>query len=683
MPVYTTACPRNCYSTCTLNVHVENGKIRKIEPHPLNKATAEGPCLKGLSYVERVYSPDRILHPLKRKPGKNNFEKISWDEALDIITEKLLYLRERYGPQSVLFYTGTGTKGLINGVSHNFWRLFGGYTTIYGDLCWPAGLEATRLTLGENKDSAPWDIANAKLIIMWGKNPAETNIHQMVFIEQAVENGAVLVVIDPRRTQTSERADLLLQVRPGTDGALALAAANILIGNNRIDNEFIKNNVLGFEKYAEMVKDFTPEKASEITGLPAEYIYKLTELIGTVKPLTICGGFGMQRYTNGGQTMRAIISLLAITGNIGRPGAGWIYANLNSHIFEKIKDPIAFYPPEKPDGVVRISISTAKLGRDILESRDPPVKMIWVERGNPVAQNPETPLTLKAFGKLDFRVVVEQFLTDTAKEADIILPAKSMFEQTDVITAYWHDYIQIKQKIIEPPDEVKPETEIYRLLAERLGFSDEDIGDKIPAPDDEAIEAYLEKRLKPFPGITLEKLKEGPVLSPYHQEVAFSDLKFPTPSGKIELFSEEAAKRWGVDPLPVYKEPFESVKNKNITKEYPVYMITPNTKNSIHSQFLNLKMIRELGHKPLAAVNPEDAKERNIKNGENIRIFNARGEITVESIYDYSLKKGCIVVYNGWWIKDNSAVNFLSKQRETDMGYGAAFHENLVEFGKV
>ena len=180
MPVYTTACPRNCYSTCTLKVYVEDGRIRKIEPHPLNKATAEGPCLKGLSYVERVYSPDRILYPLKRKPGKEDFERISWDEALDIITEKLLFLKEKYGPQSVLFYTGSGTKGLLNGVSHSFWRLFGGYTTTYGDLCWPAGLEATRLTLVDNRDSAPWDIANAKLIIMWGKNPAETNIHQMV-----------------------------------------------------------------------------------------------------------------------------------------------------------------------------------------------------------------------------------------------------------------------------------------------------------------------------------------------------------------------------------------------------------------------------------------------------------------------------------------------------------------------
>ena len=335
--------------------------------------------------------------------------RISWTEAFDEITHHLLRIRGEYGPQSVLYFSGSGTKGLLNGVGTAFWRLFGGYTGTYGDLCWPAGLEATRLTLGDNKHSAPWDLAHARLILLWGKNSAETNIHQMPFVETAVEAGARLVVVDPRRTETADRADLLVQPRPGSDGALALALAHILFRDDMVDEAFLDAHVVGHESYREAVQDCTPEWAEKITGVPSRFIERLGVSVGTVKPLTICAGFGMQRYTNSGQTMRAIIALLALTGNIGRPGAGWQFANLQSAIFDEVKDPIAFYPPEKPDGVARISISTARLGADMLATADPPLKMAWVERGNPVTQNPDTSTVLKAFRRLDFRVVVEQF----------------------------------------------------------------------------------------------------------------------------------------------------------------------------------------------------------------------------------------------------------------------------------
>lgn len=684
MPTYTTACPRNCYSTCTMKVQVENGRLRRIEAHPGNRATPEGPCLKGLSYVERVHSPDRILHPLKRIPGSSKLERVSWEEALEIIVEKLRYFKSGYGPQSVLYYSASGTKGLLNGVATNFWRLFGGYTATYGDLCWPAGLEATRLTLGANKHNAPWDIANAKLIIQWGRNAAETNIHQMLYINQALESGGKLIVIDPRRTQTAERAELLIQPRPGSDGALALAAANLLIENDALDHAFIERHVLGFPEFKARAREFTPEKAARITDVPEKYIHRLAEYLGALKPATINAGYGMQRYTNSGQAMRVIIALLAITGNIGKPGAGWIFANLQSSIFDAVHDPIAFYPPEKPDGVARVSISVSKLGQDMLAAANPPLKMIWVERGNPVTQNPETPTVLKALRGLEFRVVVEQFMTDTAREADLILPAKTMFEQSDVIGAYWHPYVQLKQKVLEPPGEVKPESEIYYLLAQRLGFSGAEIAAaNIPAPTDEAVEAFLRQKLAPFPELTLEKLREGPLIAPGHQEIAFSDLAFPTPSGKIELYSQEAAQRWGVDPLPDYFEPQESLRRESPqSQKYPLYFMTPNTKNRIHSQFNNLQMIRQVSPAPFIAIHPGDARLRNIADGERVRIFNDRGELRLPARLDFGLKPGCVAVTNGWWIAEGGAVNFLSYGRETDMGYGAAFHDNLVEVEK-
>jgi len=683
VPVYTTACPRNCYSTCTMRVRVEKGRIRGLEPHPANAATPEGLCLKGLSYVERVTSSKRILTPLRRKGATGIFEPLPWPDALELIAERLGHFKSRYGPQSLLYYTGSGTKGLLNSVGMSFWRLFGGCTTTYGDLCWPAGLEATRLTLGENKHSAPWDLANAKLIVLWGKNAAETNLHQMSFIHRALEQGAKLIVIDPRRTESSERAELLVQPRPGTDGVIALAVARILIERGRTDREFIEDHVRGFSEFAKMVAQFSPRRAAEVSDVPVEYIERLAALIGETKPLTICAGFGMQRFTNSGQTMRAMIALLAITGNIGRSGAGWQYANLQTAIFDDVRDPIAFYPPEKPDGVVRVSISTARLGQDVLAARDPPLKMVWVERGNPVTQNPETHTVLKAFRSLEFRVVVDQFMTDTAREADIILPAKTLFEQSDVIGAYWHPYIQLKQKVIDPPGEVKPETEIYRLLAGRLGMPADAISANIPGSSDAAIDNWLGSRLSGFPELSLESLREGPVLAPGHQEIAFSDRIFPTTSGKIELYSEEAASRWRVSALPDYAEPVESTRGSELERKYPLYFMTPNTKNRIHSQFNNLEMIRAVSEKPQAFMNPEDAGRRGIEHGDRVRIFNDRGEIQVRAHLDFSLKQGCVSVTNGWWVEEGGTVNYCSLGRETDMGHGAAFHENLVEVERV
>jgi anaerobic selenocysteine-containing dehydrogenase len=324
-------------------------------------------------------------------------------------------------------------------------------------------------------------------------------------------------------------------------------------------------------------------------------------------------------------------------------------------------------------------VSTTRLGRDVLDASDPPIKMIWVERGNPVTQNPDTNTVLEAFRSVDLRVVVEQFMTDTAREADLVLPAKSMFEQSDVIGAYWHPYIQLKQKMLDPPGEVKPETEIYWYLSKRLGFARGDVERAIPAPSDEAVEAFLRRKLEPFPEITLERLADGPIVAPGHQAVAFSDFVFPTPSGRIELASNEAKERWGADPVPDFFEPAESARGERGDDRYPLYFMTPNTKNRIHSQFNNLQTILALSPSPALLIHPEDAAERGVSSGERVRVFNDRGELEVEARFDHGIKRGCVSLTNGWWITQGGTVNFLSLGRETDMGYGAAFHDNLVQ----
>jgi anaerobic selenocysteine-containing dehydrogenase len=660
-------------------VEVADGRIRRLEPHPGNAATPGGLCLKGLSYVERVTSPDRLLYPMARIPGKAGFERISWDEALRRICAQLNHLKQERGPQSIFYYAASGTKGLLNSVGMHFWRLFGGCTTTYGDLCWPAGLEATRLTLGDNRHNAPWDLANARLIVLWGKNPAETNIHQMPFIEEALCRGARLIVIDPRRTESAERAELLVQPRPGSDGALALAIAHLLIKHSRIDFEFIERHVLGFAEFSRMVEEFTPARGAEVSDVPESHIERLADCFGTIRPATICAGFGMQRYTNSGQTMRAMIALLALTGNIGLPGAGWQFANLQSAIFDSVRDPLAFYPPDRPDGVVRFGISPARLGQDLPALRDPEIRMAWIERGNPVTQNPDSNAVIQALRALDFRVVIDQFMTDTAREADLVLPAKSLFEQSDVIGAYWHSYIQLRQKILDPPGEVKPESEIYRLLAKRLGFPAEPVAEHIPEASDAGVERWLERKLAPFPELTLERLRSGPALAPDAQDVAFADFVFPTPSGRIELVSQESAARWGVDPLPAYRDPQESRRSPLFDGRYPLHFLTPNTKNRIHSQFGNLKMIRAVSSAPALMISARDARERDIVDHDRVRVFNQRGSFTARARIDFSLKPGCVVMTNGAWISQGGTVNFVSCGRETDMGHGAAYHDNMVE----
>jgi anaerobic selenocysteine-containing dehydrogenase len=271
-------------------------------------------------------------------------------------------------------------SGLLNEISSVFWRIYGGVTTSYGNLCWPAGLEAVRLTLGENKHNIPWDLENARLIILWGKNSAETNIQETIPLEKALERGAELVVIDPRRTETAEKASLLIQPRPGTDGALALGIARIMIESGKVDHSFISQYVLGYETFRESLKPYTGEFVEQITGVPEKYLHKLADLMVNTKPMTIIPGYGMQRYTNGGQTIRCLLSLQIITGNIGKPGACFHYANLQSYVFDKVLEPLSYYPEIEDDGITRRTVSKARLGHDMLAQKDPELKMIWVER---------------------------------------------------------------------------------------------------------------------------------------------------------------------------------------------------------------------------------------------------------------------------------------------------------------
>jgi anaerobic selenocysteine-containing dehydrogenase len=673
MKEFITVCPRNCYSTCSFRVFTEGGKVIRILPYAGNLATPEGPCIKGLSYLEREFSPSRLLHPLKRSDD-GTFTRISRDEALEIISEKLIDARAKYGPHSILFYKGSGCSGLSNDISGNFWRCFGGATTTYGNLCWPAGLEAVRLTLGEIKHNVPWDLANAQLVIIWGKNPAETNVQEMIHIDKAKKNGARVVVIDPRRTLTADKADMLLRPKPGTDAALALAMAKVIIDRQLTDKIFIKKYVSGFEKFAASLK-ITPAEAEKITGIPAATIEELAILTGQTERVTIVPGYGLQRYTNGGQTIRSILAIPVITGKIGRTGCSFSFANLQSYIFDETKEPLCYYRDNETDKPFRRAVSMASFGRDFFSLKDPGIEVAWIERGNPVTQLPGSNEVVKALKTIPFKVVVEQFMTDSAAMADIVLPAKGMFEQADVISSYWSPYIQYKPAVIDSPGEVMPESEIYFRLAGKMGMDVTGAGG-IPAPDE--YDRWLTERISRTEGFSLRQLKEMPVIPEQSEEVAYSDRKFSTASGKIELWSDTAVKLWGVDPLPAYDPP------ANFNEAHlPFRLMTPCIASRIHSQFGNLEVIRSVTDKPAWEISVADARILGLKSGDRIRVFNSNGEARGRVRVTARVRRGSIVFPNGVWLNEGGGVNVLVTPAETDMGHGAAFHNTMVGVEKV
>jgi anaerobic selenocysteine-containing dehydrogenase len=675
MEEFLTACPRNCYSSCSFRVQVENNQIKAILPYSGNLATSEGPCIKGLSYLERHSSAERITYPLIRnQSGKYN--RISTDEAYGIIADKLTEIRKEWGSQSILWYRGSGMSGLTNEIGSAFWKAFGGATTTYGNLCWPAGLEAVRLTLGSVKHNVPWDLENAKSIIIWGKNPAETNIQEIAFISKARSRGCRIIAIDPMRTPTGDKADILYRIRPGTDGALALAIAGILIEKNLIDHDFISKHVLGYNELKKSL-NISPAEAESITGVPSEDILDLALLIGTAKPMTILPGYGLQRHQNGGQTVKSILLLNILTGNLGKAGAGFNYANLQTYVYDDPKEPLSYFPDPEKDKPFRRTISMAKLGKDIVDAHDPCIKAAWIERGNPALQSPDSNIVRKAFSSMIFKVVVEQFMTDTALMADIILPAKNMFEQSDIIGSYWSPYVQFKPKVLEPPAEVLPESEIYFHLSQKLNM--DLTSDQIPEPGNVNIEKWLEKRISGIPEITLQKLKDSPVLAPGLQQIAYEDMIFNTPSGKIEINSAEAAEKWGISSLPEYKR----VLHEPDEIRFPLRFLTPNTSSRIHSQFGNLDIIRRTIGDPVIRISPSDANARNIKTGQRIKVFNNNGEFTSLVEVSDRIAPGLVVFPNGIWLNEGGGVNKLIAATETDIGFGAAFHDSLVDIEVV
>ncbi len=665
-----TVCPKDCFGSCSLEVEVENGKVIKVKGNHNSPVNQGWICIKGKNYINMIYSPERLLYPLQRigKRGKGEFKRISWEQAINIVYEKLQDLRAQYGPESILYFSRFGNLGVMKNCAYGFWYQFGGFTSTYGGLCDSAAQEAIYLTYGQVKHNKISDLENSKLIILWGTNPAYTNIHLMYYLDKAVDKGSKLITIDIRENESGMKSNLYLNPRAGTDGCLALGIANQLIEDNIIDINFIDNHTFGFAEFKELAKEYSLDRVSVITGIPLHKIESMIEYIKKIPEYALICGMGVQRYTNGGQTIRIISLLTALTASIGKKGCGFYFSDKQA--------PELNWPflPEKPERI-RNSIPIAKLASELDNQTDPPVKVIWIEQANPMTSNPNVNLLTKAMNKLEFIVVTDLFLTDTARMADIVLPANSMFEYYDLISGYGHSYIQLQQKVIEPLGECKHESEIYRLLGKKFGFN----LDYLPENNFSTIEKIIRSSNL---DTDIGELKEKPYLHSDYQEIAFSDLKFNTPTKKIEFFCQKMKDKWRKDPLPVYYEPVENkYSSPKIYNKYPLSLVSSHAYNKMNSQFSDITIFKE---EPFIWINPHDATKRGINDGDRVKVYNERDSLILKAILTEKVAQGIVHTYFGWWDGVHKVnINKLIGDYISDIGYGTAFHNCLVEIQKV
>jgi len=558
------SCSMDCWDLCRFIVTVEDGQITKFAGDPHHPVTKGFACKKGKDLVKRMLHPDRIRHPLIKNNGQ--FVKASYEEVFDIIADKLVSIKQRFGTGAILNYTSDGYGGTKNRIQSIFFNCFGGVTQPQGNLCWGAGIAAQQYDFGNAKGHFPDDVLNAATILVWGRNPKDTGIHLYKLLKQTQKRGSRIIIIDPIKTATAKAFDDYIRIKPSTDGALALAMANIIIENNLHDIEFIEKYVLGFNRFKAYVAGFTLKKAEQITGVSAKVIKAMALQYARSKTASIYIGFGMQRYCNGGNNIRCIDALASITGNIGEKGCGVNYAARSiSPYLSALDKKSRIYAKN------RRVFTIGKLGEFLEQVQDPPVKAIFVACANPLTQSPDLEKTVRNFSRVEFKVVFDHFMTDTAQQADIVLPAAFVLEQDDLFaTSMYSPVLNYSQKALDPPEGLIPEFEFYLKLAEKVGL--ENLGFKDS-------QDYLRKSVQPL----LEKLgkKFAQLPDSYIRiktdEIAWENKVFETPSGKIELYSDKALQD-DLSPLPTFIEPGKG------NDQFPLRFLTCHTIDSMHSQ---------------------------------------------------------------------------------------------------
>ncbi|KAB8188679.1 molybdopterin-dependent oxidoreductase [Nonomuraea phyllanthi] len=655
------ACPLDCPDGCSWIVTVENGEAVKLRGNPDHPYTRGALCVKVNRYLEQTGSKERILHPLRRTgpKGSGQFERISWEEALDEIAVRLRGIVEEHGGEAIWPYLGTGTLGYLQGcegvAGRRFWNMLGA-SKHWLNICSAAGSSGLNRTNGTPAGMDPENFALAKLIVLWGTNPLTSGHHAWKFIQDARANGAYVVAIDPIRTRTADQADEHLPIRPGTDAALALGLLNVVLAENAQDEEFLAEHTEGWEDFREEILAYPVDRVAEITGLPAEAVHSLGMRLAHTRPTAIRATQGLQRHAGGGTALRTIGAIPGVTGDWRHPGGGVSYST-SGHVHFDID--MRYDLLAKP-------VRTLVMSKAASQLED--VKCLWVYAANPAGSSPDANAIRRQLEREDlFTVVMEHFPTDTVDYADIVLPATMQTEHPDLHAGYGHLYLLWNEPAVPPPGECLSTTETFRRLAAHMGMTEPSLFDS----DLELAEQLLSSGHPSLEGITLDRLrKEGWVRMNYPQPFAPFAEGFPTPSGRLRF----------PPPGKAYT-PSHAVRSAD-GSPYPLALVTPAPHMFLNTSFGNNPELRRRAKDPVVLVNPADAAARGLVGGQRVRVHNDGGEFLADVEISDRVSPGVVASPKGRWPKltpGGANPNAVVSDRDGDMGKGPGFHDNLVE----
>jgi anaerobic selenocysteine-containing dehydrogenase len=666
------ACPHDCPDTCAMQVTVQAGHVLRVQGDVAHPPTHGALCTKVSRYAERTYHSERVLQPLKRTgpKGSGRFEPVGWDQALDDIAARLKAIAAR-DPQAVLPYSYAGTMGLLQGESmaaRFFHKL--GASRLDRTICASAGGEALIATYGAKVGMHVEHYAHSKLILIWGSNSIASNLHFWTFAQAAKRAGAKLVCIDPRRTETADKCHEHLALLPGTDGALALGLMHELIRNDWLDHDYLQRHVQGWPALRERALQWPAERTAAVCGLPVEQVLALARDYGTTQPAAIRLNYGMQRARGGGNAARLIALLPCLVGAWRHPAGGMLLSA--SGWFAPVRDEFALQRPDLLAGRVPRIVNMSTIGDDLLREASaefgPKIEAVVVYNSNPVAVAPQSRRVVEGFAREDlFTVVLEHFMTDTADHADYVLPATTQLEHLDVHTSYGHTYALINEPAIASLGQAKPNTQIFRELAARMGFTDACFAD--------SDEVLARAALKPE-WVDFDALRAQGWVKLALPDAPFADGGFPTASGKVLA----DAPGLGVpDHVPSYESRDSA---PELAQRYPLAMISPPARNFLNSTFVNVKSLRDIEGEPLLEMHADDAGVRGIVDGMVVRVFNDRGSYRCRCRVSNRARPGVVNGLGIWWRKlglDGCNVNELTHQRLTDIGRAPSFYDCLVE----
>ena len=682
-------CPHDCPDTCALLIEVEGDRVVRVHGDPSHPVTRGFLCNKVNRYDERVNHPERLLYPQIRTgpKGEGAFRRASWDEALDLVARRLTEIIERHGAEAILPYHYGGTMGVLqNGsMDRRFFHALGA-SRLDETICATAGTQGFWSCYGSNQGPPPESIPGTRLVLLWGANVLSTSIHDWPFIEEARKAGAPVVVIDPLRTPTAEKADWHVRVRPGTDAALALAVAHEIFAHDWHDVAWLEAHALGWEEYRARAMTCPPERAAKLTGVSADDIKRLAALYAAPesRPAFVRLNYGLNRHANGATLVRAVALLPALVGDWARPGGG---SRLSTSAGFGLNKQALMRQDLEPHPTRLINMTL--LGEALTELT-PPVQALFVYSANPGASNPDQARVRAGLAREDlFTVVHEHFLTDTARYADVLLPATMQVEHSDLHTAYGHYHLQLNRPVVPPPGECRPIYDLFQDLARRMGLTDPCFDQTL----DELLAVALDAPQNPrLAGITVERLERDrsvplvaqdarlPVYSPW------MDGKFDTPSGRVEFVSS-LMKATGLDPV------LGALTSEDVDPEiaadharWPLHFVSPASRYFINSSMVENERGRRLAKGPVLYLSEEDAGPRGIVTGDRIRVWNDRGAWTTTAEVSDLTGPGVVATYRGWWSRftpDGTNANQTTSRRLTDAGNGATFYTNFVEVEKL